>query len=374
MRNTFKRKGRGQHPAARSEHESAPPASVSPRTLVLWVLGLFTVGVAALSVMVSYSILEPWFGRWAVGLVVALDAAWVICQATEIIAANNRDRTARVRWAGWMLTGSIAAIPSIDLAARQNGTVDLATFLVPVAILVIKGLWWLVLPSLGRHVSAGTRERIAARRQEVADYLEALEADAADEVEHLAVAARIQERVSGAQTAYRLSVLRAQEEATAELHEQARATLGTITDRRLPSLVAGIAVPSLSDEAPGTLPALPGTPRHTFDTQVSALPSGTGGTVVTLDDLACVAGVPTPAPGVPLTDAQMGVVLRWLRYGEEPPRSYRSAIRDYRNRGYIGSAERLRKVWADQVDADDEGDDAEELADEGEESDRLRNR
>src|SRR5690606_30770619 len=44
---------------------------------------------------------------------------------------------------------------------------------------------------------------------------------------------------------------------------------------------------------------------------------------VTLEEIAAVAGVPTPQPGEPLTDEQLIVVLRHLRYSDDPPLSYR---------------------------------------------------
>ncbi|KAJ3617298.1 hypothetical protein Zmor_008840 [Zophobas morio] len=67
---------------------------------------------------------------------------------------------------------------------------------------------------------------------------------------------------------------------------------------------------------------------------------------VTLTDLAAVTGVPTPVPGEPLTDAQLDVVLRHLRYTDDPPRSYRQARDDFRAAGFVGSEERVRRVWA----------------------------
>ncbi|MFE2353453.1 hypothetical protein [Streptomyces parvulus] len=66
---------------------------------------------------------------------------------------------------------------------------------------------------------------------------------------------------------------------------------------------------------------------------------------VTLTDLAAVTGVPTPVPGEPLTDGQLDVVLRHLRYTDDPPRSYRKARDDFRDRGFVGSEERVRRVW-----------------------------
>ncbi|KPC90324.1 hypothetical protein ADL27_36390, partial [Streptomyces sp. NRRL F-6602] len=76
----------------------------SPRGLVLSVLGLVTLGVAVLSIFVSYTILEPRFGLWAVPTVAALDALWLVFQGAEILAGNNRGRARRVQLAGLALT------------------------------------------------------------------------------------------------------------------------------------------------------------------------------------------------------------------------------------------------------------------------------
>ncbi|MET9656815.1 hypothetical protein [Streptomyces sp. NPDC006510] len=68
---------------------------------------------------------------------------------------------------------------------------------------------------------------------------------------------------------------------------------------------------------------------------------------VTLEDVAAVAGVPTPVTGERLTDAQLAVVLRHLRYREDPPLSYRQAVGAFRAAGYVGSEERIRRIWGE---------------------------
>ncbi|MEU8473350.1 hypothetical protein AB0F30_36740 [Streptomyces sp. NPDC029006] len=349
----------------------------SSRGLVLAVLGVITLGVAALSVAVSYSILEPRFGCWAVPTVGALDALWCVFQATEILAGNNRARIRRVQWAGIALTVINAAIPTVDLVMRLHASgsgFSLAVVIAPVAIMATKGTWWVVLPALGRGVSDATRRTIADRRQKVADQLEKMEADTADRIELLALARDLNERVAEAETAYRLSVLRTQQTMTEELHEQAQQTAVTAAEKVLPAVVSAIALPDLETFTPAA-PALPGTPtrmltgpqdpdRHGTGTQVNALleESGTdtgtpGGTAsgtpvhpaahpVPLERLASVAGVPAPQPSEPLTDAQIGVVLRHLRYADDPPMSYRQARDAFRAANFVGSEERIRHAWA----------------------------
>ncbi|MEU1710073.1 hypothetical protein ABZ478_32695 [Streptomyces sp. NPDC005706] len=343
------------------------------RGMVLAILGVVTLGAAVLSMAVSYQILEPPFGKWAVPTVGALDALWVVFQATEILSCNNRRRAGRVRWAGLALTLVNAAIPTVDLALRLKSTdtgFDLAVVIAPIAIVATKGAWWIALPALGRRVSDKTRRTIATRRQQVADQLEEMEAEAADRIELLTLATDLNERVSEAETSYRLSVLRTQQTMTEDLHEQAETTAATIAEKVLPASVAAIALPELGTFKPGA-PALPGTPIGTplpgsdaNGTQVNALPHASGtatgtpavtptGTpahpaahTVTLTDLAAVEGVPVPQPGEQLTDTQIGVVLRHLRYSDDPPLSFRQARSSYRGAGYQGSEERIRHAWA----------------------------
>ncbi|MFD8254697.1 hypothetical protein [Streptomyces werraensis] len=104
-------------------------------------------------------------------------------------------------------------------------------------------------------------------------------------------------------------------------------------------------------EKPALVTAAPA-PGTATGTQASTPASPADGTAdtppahpVTLTDLATVKGVPTPVPGEPLTDAQLDVVLRHLRYTDDPPRSYRQARADFRDRGFVGSEERVRRVW-----------------------------
>lgn len=332
-------------------------AKASARGMVLAILGVITLGVAVLSVGVSYHILEPRFGAWAVPTVAALDALWVVFQATEILARNNRLRAQRVMAAGLALTLINAAIPTADLIVSDPGSFDLAMVLTPVAIVATKGAWWLTLPALGRKVSEQTSQAIAERRQEVADRLETMEADAAHRIELLQMATVLEERVAKAETQYRLSVLAAQESMTRDLHAQAEATQKAITEKVLPASVAAIALPDLDTWTP-TAPPLPTTraalePGDTGShAGQDAAPTGRHGgrdaerDAVALADLAAVTGVPTPEPGEPLTDDQLDVVLRHLRYRDDPPMSYRQAVAAFRRAEFVGSEKRVRHAWA----------------------------
>ncbi|MGV9315183.1 hypothetical protein ACWDR0_23815 [Streptomyces sp. NPDC003691] len=371
---------------------------LSARSMVLAVLGVVTLGVAVLSVAVSFGILEPAFGGWAVPTVFALDALWVVCQAAEILAGNNHRRAKRVRWAGLSLTAVNAAIPTAELLLREGGRVDLAVVITPVAIVATKLAWWVALPALGRKASPGTRDRIEAKRQEVADRLEEMEAEAAHRIELLEVAQDLEARVAEAETAYRQAVLKARQTTVQALHAQAEATEETVTTMPLPAAVTGIVLPVLGEWTPerpvlpgragsgtatvpddtewgGTVtgpPALgtgaPGTvtmgvtqvstgpdggPAHPGETGTDRVrdavtdPGTESVTGVTLTEIAAVAGVPTPARGEYLNDAQLAVVLRHLRHREDPPLSYRQAMTAFRQAGFVGGEERIRRTWAE---------------------------
>ena len=68
---------------------------------------------------------------------------------------------------------------------------------------------------------------------------------------------------------------------------------------------------------------------------------------MSLPELAAIKHVDLPQPGATLTDEQLAVVLRWLRYGMEPPRSYRQAQAEFRAAGFRAREERVRRIWGE---------------------------
>lgn len=68
---------------------------------------------------------------------------------------------------------------------------------------------------------------------------------------------------------------------------------------------------------------------------------------MSIEELAAAKGVTTPKPGQRLSNDQLEVVLRWLRYGMEPPRSYRQAQEDFRKHGFQAREERIRHAWGE---------------------------
>ncbi|MFH8804077.1 hypothetical protein ACH4F6_31565 [Streptomyces sp. NPDC017936] len=89
----------------------------------------------------------------------------------------------------------------------------------------------------------------------------------------------------------------------------------------------------------------PVTPDETDRVEGDETAPAEGG--MTLEDLAAVAGVDLPQPGVTLTDEQLEVVLRWLRYDLHPPRSYRQAQSEFRKHGFQGGEHRVRRIWGE---------------------------
>ncbi|MGJ0153844.1 hypothetical protein ACR3S4_10785 [Streptomyces sp. CH8.1] len=93
--------------------------------------------------------------------------------------------------------------------------------------------------------------------------------------------------------------------------------------------------------------------RDGEDTQVNVPSTGLDGegvtpavTPVTLAQVAAIAEVSTPLIGEPLTDEQIVVVLRFLRYSTDPPLSYRQTAAAFRESGFTGGESRIRGAWA----------------------------
>lgn len=143
--------------------------------------------------------------------------------------------------------------------------------------------------------------------------------------------------------------LRKADEAHGELAAAftARPLTLAVTAPGTPALPTGTDRPAPDpDTAEDSAPELTADTADTdTDTQVNDRTDTPRAHPVTLADLAAVTGVPTPVPGEPLTDAQLDVVLRHLRYTDDPPLSYRHARKNFRDAGFVGSEERVRRVW-----------------------------
>lgn len=93
--------------------------------------------------------------------------------------------------------------------------------------------------------------------------------------------------------------------------------------------------------------------------------------VVTLSEVAAVTGVPVPEPGERLSDGQLMVVLRHLRYRVDPPMSYRQAVTAFRRAGFVGGEERIRRTWGELMSHEEAESDTEAEATEGADSSHI---
>lgn len=112
--------------------------------------------------------------------------------------------------------------------------------------------------------------------------------------------------------------------------------------------VTQVSAPQEAADQPGVTPVPraeepPVTPAHEEPMASGDAPPPV--VAVTLDDIAAVAGVPTPQPSQPLSETQLLAVLRYLRYSADPPLSYRQAVAAFREAGYVGAEARVRAAW-----------------------------
>ncbi|WP_338683407.1 hypothetical protein QD712_22140 [Streptomyces acidiscabies] len=132
--------------------------------------------------------------------------------------------------------------------------------------------------------------------------------------------------------------------------------LGDWTARDTPGDTAGVS-PGVSPVSPPvSLPVSPQVGPVSPPAEIPAPTEGDGDVgpvdMAGLAEAAAVAGVDTPQPGESLSEAQLTVVLRWLRHSENPPLSYRRALAAYRAAGFSAKEERVRKAYAALVDAE----------------------
>ncbi|WP_421108271.1 hypothetical protein [Streptomyces sp. NEAU-S77] len=141
-----------------------------------------------------------------------------------------------------------------------------------------------------------------------------------------------------------------------------------VTDAPAPLAVEGADEEGVTPPMTGVTPPMTGvTPPVTEeDTQVTpetetVPPQGVTPvtpppeTPVTLDEIAAVAGVSTPVVGEPLSDAQLVVVLRHLRYTDDPPLSYRQAVAAFREAAFVGGEQRVRRAWGSLMSHEESG-------------------
>lgn len=309
---------------------------------------------------------------WSIALV--YDALWIGALRMSEVAIRQRSKVGMVV----MLGLSAVAVTTSTVVLLVLGHASVFAF-VPVAAAVFMGL-----RLFAGHVlaDADTADRIAAQdaadrnaralaRAEARHLRSGAETDVVTETaEHLAEMARQIARAEVLTVAQvEIDAARAKaEKRLAKAGEKHGELAAAFTSRDLmlapsrPAVTAGTVTAVTPDidtgvttrpvtgvtQAKGEIEAVTTTPVTGCDTEDDA-PTGqapaTG--AATLEELAAVAGVELPRPGVTLSDEQLAVVLRWLRYSMEPPRSYRQAQTAFRGSGFIGGEHRVRRIWGE---------------------------
>lgn len=279
---------------------------------------------------------------WAIALI--FDALWVGSVGMARRAINQRSRNGMAV----AVSASIAAAVVSAVVLHKLGHAGVWS----TAPVLAAAFWALAIFSEATLASPETEDQIRATAAKARDdaalaraQARRLASEAETEVitstaQHLAEAHRMvvqaqiltktQERIDKA----RAEAERKLRKVDAKYGKDARAFAARSLDVVYRPAVSGGTgdVPQVS--APESIPPLGAVP-----------PPDDGVPGVTLADVAAVAGVETPVPGEPLSDEQIAVVLRHLRYSDAPPLSYRQASAVFRLSGFKGSQERVRKVW-----------------------------
>ncbi|QNP70834.1 hypothetical protein IAG44_16260 [Streptomyces roseirectus] len=213
-------------------------------------------------------------------------------------------------------------------------------------------------------VRSATRDQVAvgravtrakADRQTTAAALDREERKArgkAQKTRHKAAAAlaRVADKspVDGADAVAEIPALFSDDDLARVLGEWSGGDTPAVSPGVSPAVSPGVSLP-VSPVSPQVGPVSPPDeipPPH--DSEDAAGPADLSG----LAEAAAVAGVGTPQPGESLSEAQLTVVLRWLRHSENPPLSYRRALAAYRAAGFSAKEERVRKAYAALVDSE----------------------
>ncbi|NEE25446.1 hypothetical protein G3M53_08210 [Streptomyces sp. SID7982] len=98
--------------------------------------------------------------------------------------------------------------------------------------------------------------------------------------------------------------------------------------------------------APAVTPTVPEAEQRMAENPQADGDSASRDQGLTLEHIAAVAGVEVPRPDEKISNEQIAVVLRHLRYSDNPPKSYRKSMAEFRAAGFVGSEERIRKVFS----------------------------
>jgi hypothetical protein len=325
------------------------------QAVVLGTAAAAMLGVGALGAYGTYSNLGAVFpGPTALGAVAAGEGATLILALVYVgLVMLGQHAPAAVRLGLWALPAVAATVGAVAAHDLTSTVVYAATPLAMVAAAEGTGL-------LARRIVVRTTGLDAEARRRTAAAVRALAYEQARAERHPDEAVRqraarrawrLARRVGADDTALGEQLLDVQR---VRLVAGADAALGVMF---APAVTPG--TPARDAVTAGVTPAIDPAPERPTETTTGPEPGtpvtapGTQATAPhTLAQLAAVTGVPTPIPGEALSTDQLSVVLRWLRYQEDPPLSYRSARDLFRELGFVGAEDRIRPAWAAVVAAE----------------------
>lgn len=320
-----------------------------------WVLGTAAaamLGVGAAGAYGTYSNLTTVFpGPTALGAVAAGEGATLILALVYVgLVMLGQSAPAAVRLGLWALPAVAATVGAVTAHGLTATVIYAATPLAMVAAAEGTGL-------LARRIVVRTTGVDVEARRRTAAAVRALAYEQARADRH--PDAKVRDRA--ARRAWRLA-RRVGEGDTAlgeQLLDVQRVRLVAGADAALGAMFAPAVTPGTVERDALTTPVTPAlTPAPEADSEqhdepetVTPVPDeGTQGSdpktpVFTLAELSAVTGVTEPPRGEPLTDEQLTVVLRWLRYQDDPPLSYRQARVVFRALGFVAAEDRVRPAW-----------------------------
>lgn len=338
------------------DHPMQQRAQARPLTRAQsWVLGTAAVamlGVGAAGARGTYSNLTTVFpGPTALGAVAAGEGATLILALVYVgLVMLGQSAPAAVRLGLWALPAVAAGVGAVAAHGLTATVVYAATPLAMVAAAEGTGLIArrIVVRTTGRDVEAERRAAGTVRRL-------AYEQARADRHPDEAV------RQRAARRAWRLAARVGDGDLALgeQLVDVQRVRLVAGADAALAVMFAPSVTPVTPDRDAVTAPVPPAlepapeaaeephaepetvTPVPDTDTQASEPKTP----VFTLAELSAVTGVTEPPRGEPLTDEQLILVLRWLRYQDDPPLSYRQARVVFRALGFVAAEDRMRPAW-----------------------------
>lgn len=316
--------------------------------IILGAATLAMVGIGILGAIGTYTNLTTTFaGRTALGAVAAGEGATMILALVYVgLTMLGQAAPAAVRLGLWLLP---AVAASVGAVAAQGPTATVVYAVTPMAMCTAaegSGL-------LARRIVIRTTGQDAETQRRNATVMRRLAYERARAERHPGRAVRwfaerrawrLARHVGTGDTALGTGLVTVQRERVTAGADAALAAMygATVEPPALPAAVTPVTAPDTQASAPETDPATE--PEPMADTAPDT-DDKEPDTAVTLDQLAAVAGVPTPIAREQLSDEQILVVLRWFRYQDDPPMSYRQAALTFRLAGFSGSEERIRKAW-----------------------------